>query len=232
MIKFYGANVLYNVIDRAIQVHGALGFSTDMPLERMYRAARSARLVDGADEVHKVTVARAHAQGLRAGRGADRASADAAEDGAARSSPSISTRWRSTPDGRAGRGRREARPPVVANIAGMAVVFALVLFLPAGTLAWPAGWTFYAAVLRVRRRAELLAAAVQSRSAGRADDRRRPEGPEDVGQGDPRAGGSGLLRLARSDGARRGALPLVAPTDLAPGVGEPAPARAPSGSSI
>jgi len=58
VIKFYGANVLYNVIDRAIQVHGALGFSTDMPLERMYRAARSARLVDGADEVHKVTVAR------------------------------------------------------------------------------------------------------------------------------------------------------------------------------
>ena len=58
VIKFYGANVLYNVIDRAIQVHGALGFSTDMPLERMYRAARSARLVDGADEVHKSTLAR------------------------------------------------------------------------------------------------------------------------------------------------------------------------------
>ena len=58
IIKFYGAKVLYNVIDRAIQVHGALGFSTDMPLERMYRSARSARLVDGADEVHKMTVAR------------------------------------------------------------------------------------------------------------------------------------------------------------------------------
>jgi acyl-CoA dehydrogenase len=58
VIKFYGANVLYNVIDRAIQVHGALGFSTDMPLERMYRGARSARLVDGADEVHKATLAR------------------------------------------------------------------------------------------------------------------------------------------------------------------------------
>ncbi len=57
-IKVFGAQVLYNVIDRAIQVHGALGFSTDMPLERMYRAARSARLVDGADEVHKVTIAR------------------------------------------------------------------------------------------------------------------------------------------------------------------------------
>jgi acyl-CoA dehydrogenase len=58
MIKFYGAEVLYNVIDRAIQVHGALGFSTDMPLEQMYRAARAARIYDGPDEVHKVTVAR------------------------------------------------------------------------------------------------------------------------------------------------------------------------------
>ncbi len=58
IIKFYGAKVLYNVIDRAIQVHGALGFSTDMPLELMYRRARAARLVDGADEVHKMTVAR------------------------------------------------------------------------------------------------------------------------------------------------------------------------------
>lgn len=58
VIKFYGAAVLYNVIDRALQVHGALGFSTDMPLERMYRSARSARLVDGADEVHKSTLAR------------------------------------------------------------------------------------------------------------------------------------------------------------------------------
>jgi acyl-CoA dehydrogenase len=58
MIKFYGAGVLYNVIDRAIQVHGGLGFSTDMPLELMYRAARGARIYDGPDEVHKVTVAR------------------------------------------------------------------------------------------------------------------------------------------------------------------------------
>ena len=58
VIKFYGAAVLYNVIDRALQVHGALGFSTDMPLERMYRGARAARLVDGADEVHKQTLAR------------------------------------------------------------------------------------------------------------------------------------------------------------------------------
>jgi acyl-CoA dehydrogenase len=58
MIKYYGAGVLYNVIDRALQVHGSLGFSTDLPLESMYRAARAARIYDGPDEVHKVTVAR------------------------------------------------------------------------------------------------------------------------------------------------------------------------------
>ena len=58
MIKYYGAGVLYNVIDRAIQAHGSLGFSTDLPLEHMYRAARAARIYDGPDEVHKVTVAR------------------------------------------------------------------------------------------------------------------------------------------------------------------------------
>ncbi|MBV8297184.1 MAG: acyl-CoA dehydrogenase family protein [Acidimicrobiia bacterium] len=58
MIKFFGARVLYDVIDRAIQIHGALGYSTDLPLEAMYRHARAARLYDGADEVHRVTVAR------------------------------------------------------------------------------------------------------------------------------------------------------------------------------
>ncbi|MEO5842074.1 MAG: acyl-CoA dehydrogenase family protein [Acidimicrobiales bacterium] len=58
MIKVYGTKMLYNVIDRSIQVHGALGYTTDLPLEEMYRNARASRLVDGADEVHKVTIAR------------------------------------------------------------------------------------------------------------------------------------------------------------------------------
>ncbi len=58
MIKYFGAKVLYDVIDRAIQVHGSLGYSTDLPLEHMYRAARAARIYDGPDEVHRVTVAR------------------------------------------------------------------------------------------------------------------------------------------------------------------------------
>ncbi|MEA2645666.1 MAG: acyl-CoA dehydrogenase [Chloroflexota bacterium] len=58
MIKFFGAKVLLDVIDRAIQVHGSLGFSADLPLEAMYRHARAARIYDGPDEVHRVTVAR------------------------------------------------------------------------------------------------------------------------------------------------------------------------------
>ena len=40
MIKYFGAKVLYDVIDRAIQVHRSLGFSSDLPLESMYRAAQ------------------------------------------------------------------------------------------------------------------------------------------------------------------------------------------------
>jgi acyl-CoA dehydrogenase len=58
LIKFWGGRVLYDVLDRAIQIHGALGYSTDLPLEAMYRRARAARLYDGPDEIHKVTVAR------------------------------------------------------------------------------------------------------------------------------------------------------------------------------
>ncbi len=58
LIKFYGASVLADVIDRAIQVHGSLGYSTDLPLEGMYRFARAWRLYDGPDEVHRQSVAR------------------------------------------------------------------------------------------------------------------------------------------------------------------------------
>jgi acyl-CoA dehydrogenase len=58
MIKYYGARVLHDVIDRALQAHGALGYSTDLPLEAMYRYARAARIYDGPDEVHRSSVAR------------------------------------------------------------------------------------------------------------------------------------------------------------------------------
>ncbi len=58
LIKFFGAQMLHDVIDRAIQVHGALGVTADTPLERMYREARYARIYDGPDEVHRMVVAR------------------------------------------------------------------------------------------------------------------------------------------------------------------------------
>lgn len=56
--KFALPNILMKVIDRAIQIHGSLGYSSDMPLEQMYRTGRGLRVADGADEVHKQTVAR------------------------------------------------------------------------------------------------------------------------------------------------------------------------------
>ena len=58
LIKFYVANVMMNVLDRAIQVHGALGISDDTVLSTFYRAGRAARIYDGADEVHKSVVAK------------------------------------------------------------------------------------------------------------------------------------------------------------------------------
>jgi len=58
LIKFFGAGVLHDVVDRALQIHGSLGYSTDLPLEAMYRMARGARFYDGPDEVHRQSVAR------------------------------------------------------------------------------------------------------------------------------------------------------------------------------
>jgi alkylation response protein AidB-like acyl-CoA dehydrogenase len=58
LIKFYAARVLCDVLDRAIQVHGGLGLTDDTPLAVMWRMARGGRVYDGADEVHKMVVAR------------------------------------------------------------------------------------------------------------------------------------------------------------------------------
>ena len=57
MAKHFVANSLWRIIDRAIQVHGALGYSTDTPLAHMYQHARWARFADGADEVHQMRIA-------------------------------------------------------------------------------------------------------------------------------------------------------------------------------
>jgi len=58
MIKFYVAGILGKVLDRAIQVHGALGLTNDTLLSYWYRHERGARIYDGPDEVHKTVVAR------------------------------------------------------------------------------------------------------------------------------------------------------------------------------
>jgi acyl-CoA dehydrogenase len=57
MAKHFVANALGRIIDRAIQVHGALGYSTDTPLAHMYQHARWARFADGADEIHQMRIA-------------------------------------------------------------------------------------------------------------------------------------------------------------------------------
>ncbi len=58
LIKFFVAGVLQRVLDRAIQVHGALGMTDDLPLAYWYRHERAARIYDGPDEVHRAVVAR------------------------------------------------------------------------------------------------------------------------------------------------------------------------------
>lgn len=64
-IKFYVAGVLQDVLDRAIQVHGALGVTDDTPLAFWYRHERGARIYDGPDEVHKRVVAKSELEKRR-----------------------------------------------------------------------------------------------------------------------------------------------------------------------
>ncbi|MBF6567524.1 MAG: acyl-CoA dehydrogenase family protein [Candidatus Binataceae bacterium] len=58
MIKVMAANMVMRVLDRAIQVHGAMGVSDDTPIARFWRDSRALRIVDGPDEVHRMTIAR------------------------------------------------------------------------------------------------------------------------------------------------------------------------------
>jgi acyl-CoA dehydrogenase len=67
IIKVVGAQMLHNVIDRSIQVHGAKGLTPDTPLDMMYRHAREARIYDGPDEVHIESVAKRLLRIYRAG---------------------------------------------------------------------------------------------------------------------------------------------------------------------
>ncbi len=58
MIKFVVANTMNNIVDRALQVHGGLGMTDDTILAFFYRHERAARIYDGADEVHKSSLAK------------------------------------------------------------------------------------------------------------------------------------------------------------------------------
>ncbi len=58
MIKVVAANMVMNVLDRSLQVHGGLGMSDELPLAAMWRFSRMLKLVDGPDEVHKMVIAR------------------------------------------------------------------------------------------------------------------------------------------------------------------------------
>jgi len=57
-IKVFVPAAMHRVVDRAIQVHGALGVTSETPLEGMYRGARTLRLADGPDEVHRILIAK------------------------------------------------------------------------------------------------------------------------------------------------------------------------------
>ncbi len=69
VIKFYAARVLNDVIDRAVQVHGARGLTDETPLAGMLTLARGARIYDGPDEVHRMVVARRILSSFAAGDG-------------------------------------------------------------------------------------------------------------------------------------------------------------------
>jgi len=70
-VKIFVPNAMHRVVDRAIQVHGALGVSSETPLEGMYRGARTLRLADGPDEVHRILIAKNVLKRYRSGESWD-----------------------------------------------------------------------------------------------------------------------------------------------------------------
>ena len=78
MSKVYISEALGRIVDRAIQVHGALGYSGDLPLERFYRDARAARIYDGPSEVHRMVIARNLLKAAMEGEGSKKATGNLA----------------------------------------------------------------------------------------------------------------------------------------------------------
>jgi acyl-CoA dehydrogenase len=58
MVKVYAAEMLGRVADRAVQIHGGMGYCRDLPIERFYRDARVFRIYDGTSEIHRTVVGR------------------------------------------------------------------------------------------------------------------------------------------------------------------------------
>ena len=70
-IKVFVPAAMHRVVDRAIQVWGAAGVSGDLPLADMYQGARTLRLADGPDEVHRILIAKTVLRAYHAGKGWD-----------------------------------------------------------------------------------------------------------------------------------------------------------------
>jgi acyl-CoA dehydrogenase len=81
-IKIVAANMVMDVLDRAIQVHGSLGMTDDTPLAALWRFSRMLRLADGPDEVHKMVLARRELN-----RWAKRAEAEATDELSSKHAP-------------------------------------------------------------------------------------------------------------------------------------------------
>ena len=58
MAKLYGANMANEVVDRVLQIHGGMGYTKEMPIERWYREMRVFRIFDGTDEIQRFIIAR------------------------------------------------------------------------------------------------------------------------------------------------------------------------------
>ncbi|MDO8672088.1 MAG: acyl-CoA dehydrogenase family protein [Dehalococcoidia bacterium] len=67
MVKLYASEMACRVVDRAMQVHGGLGYTRDLPIEKMYRNLRLWRIVEGPSEIHRFIIARNILRGLWSG---------------------------------------------------------------------------------------------------------------------------------------------------------------------
>src|SRR4029078_9154109 len=110
-IKVVAANIVMDVLDRAIQVHGSLGMTDDTPLAALWRFSRMLRLADGPDEGHKMVLAQRelHRSLMRAAAGPTRWSSPGGSSTAVRSGPRRRRAASSPPSTRRGRSERRSR---------------------------------------------------------------------------------------------------------------------------